>query len=123
MSVLDRILGRESKNIYTLNVNGRETVESTKPPQAFCSKCGRPMVDGYMVLAREFDTATGAPVKRIAKGRMCSAFHGQDRPAWVGDEDGHYPGSEDHDGFPYTGWWGDAKVDLIPDCEPRKASA
>ena len=112
--IVDRLLGRTNEPVLP---------PPPPPPQQFCSKCGQPMVDGYMVLGHEYSVHDGSPVKRIIRNRMCIALHGKDRPQWVSDEDGegHYPGADEHDGFPGWGWYSNYQTDIIPDCQPRKA--
>ena len=123
MSLLDRILGREPKVEYHLSVNNSVTAAPPKPHN-FCSKCGEPMVEGYMVYGRSFDRVTGQPTLKVLRRRLCLTLHKQEvEPT----DDEHQSTQEDLDGYPTMsgiGWgWsigmGHDPYDYIPDCEPR----
>lgn len=130
MTWLDRLLGRQPQNNYHLTVTAPATPAK---PHNFCSHCGEPMVEGYLIYGRAFDQETGQPNLKVLRRRLCLSLHKQEVNATERDdttgEDKHNP-QEDHDGFPIYGlgfYWGMGMgidpYDYIPDCEPRKASA
>ena len=127
MSLLDRILGRSPTitNSYHVSVNPPEPVE--QPPHNFCSECGEPMVEGYLVYGRTFDRATGQPTLKVLRRRLCLTLHKQE----IEPTDDEHPSKQaDHDGYPVygIGWgfsigMGHDPYDYIPDCGPTGAGA
>lgn len=121
MTWIDRLLGRRPQNNYHLTVN---SVPKEPPkPHNFCSHCGQPMVDGYMVIGRAFDTESGNPVLQILRRRLCLSLNKQEKPPRRKDGEPENP-MEEHDGFPlYTivdSWlagMGTRQYETIPDCE------
>ena len=126
MTWIDRLLGRSEPTVeYHLSVNK----DATPPkPHNFCSHCGEPMVDGYMVFGRAFDRETGQPTLKVLRRRLCLSLHKQEQaPTEYDADDNAKPNPQaDHDGYPAynTGWYwglgmGADPYSYIPDCEPR----
>lgn len=127
MTWLDRILGREPKVEYHLSVNNSVVAAEQPKPHNYCSKCGQPMVEGYLVYGHSFDRVSGQPTLKVLRRRLCLTLHKQELEP---TDDEHPSKQADHDGYPVNsiGWgfsigMGLDPYEYIPDCEPRKKAA
>lgn len=95
-------------------------------PHEFCSYCGQPMVNGYLVESEGFDQETGAPTLNVYKKRLCTTQHSKTEKAADDKHDGAYvwpPTDADYGIFGW-GYQRGYPISVIPrPCPPPRKAA